>query len=532
PARAFRALDECIRRERRYFPAWLERARILSDTGALADAEAALDEALRINPTSRDAQLLRIKVVKKEGRLGRADYLTDLALEESPEDKSFLLEQLDTRRQRQDWQGAGQTLERLRKLGPFTPDAQLAQVELYRAQGLTRGFEDGLAQLLADQPRFTPALILQAKSLLADDKPREAVLAISRAVDLDPGNVEASYWRAVAQYQAGEVLQGDAAMAETTRLAPDYPPLRLLRVRRFLLDRRLDVATPLLEDFLKDFPSDPEALLLKSDLRVLQGDYTGAQLLLSGIPPVWNEQTVQFAKARLAYLNADYRTVIDLTTPMMKATRPNWRAAYLQAAALARLGRQREAIALLQPFMRQSEADGRFHRLLGDIYQLGGDRNAAEKAYAEGLQIYPRKPILIEGLSRVAMEAEKWNVAREALEGGIERPSPFLPIFLERLSVVYLRLGRTAQAKAIRERYLTVADPVLTELNQPSDQGVLFSMTLPPLENTFRSVPVDDRRKSALQSSVPQQPPAATAPGATPTPVQPSQQPSQASPRR
>lgn len=489
PARAFRALDEAIRRERRYFPAWYERARIHFESGALAEATAALEQALRIEPSNKAAQLLGIKIAKREGRLGRADYLTDLALESRPDDKEFLLEKLDTRRQRQDWQGAGQVLERLRKVGPLTPDAQLAQLELYRAQGLARAYEDGLNQLLAEQPRFTPALLLLAKGLLADDKPQEAIRAISRAVDLDPGHVEASYWRAVALYQAGEVLQGDAAMAETARLAPGYPPLRLLRVRRLLLERRLDAVTPLLEDFLKEFPSDPEALLLKSELLALRGDLAGARVLLTGIPPVWDEQVLQFARARLAYLSGDYRAVLDESAALTKGSRPSWRVAYLRASSLARLGRYREAIALIQPYLRQPEAEGRVHRLLGDVYYLAGDRNAAERTYAEGLQTYPRKPILVEGLSRVAMEGEKWNQAREVLETGIERSSELTPLFLERLSLVYLRLGRPQQAKTYRERYLTAADLVISELQQPGDQGILFSMTLPPLENTFRSLP-------------------------------------------
>jgi len=76
------------------------------------------------------------------------------------------------------------------------------------------------------------------------------------------------------------------------------------------------------------------------------------------------------------------------------------------------------------------------------------------------------------------------------LEGGIERPSDLSPIFLERLSLVYLRLGRPQVARSYRERYLTAADPIVAELQQPSDQGILFSMTLPPLDNTFRSAPV------------------------------------------
>ena len=84
-------------------------------------------------------------------------------------------------------------------------------------------------------------------------------------------------------------------------------------------------------------------------------------------------------------------------------------------------------------------------------------------------------------------------VGIEPLEGGIERPSELMPIFLERLSLVYLRLGRAQQATAYRERYLTAADPGVAELQQPSDQGILFNMSLPPLENTYRSIPQDQQ---------------------------------------
>jgi tetratricopeptide (TPR) repeat protein len=144
--------------------------------------------------------------------------------------------------------------------------------------------------------------------------------------------------------------------------------------------------------------------------------------------------------------------------------------------------------------LRLPEADGRIHRLLGDIQQLAGDRRAAERAYAEGLQLYPRKPILVEGLSRVAIDAENWNLAREVLEGGIERPSDLMPIFLERLSLVYLRLNKAQIARTYRERYLAAADPVVSELQHSSDQGILFSMALPPLENTYRSIPASQLR--------------------------------------
>jgi len=509
PARAFRALDEAIRRERRYFPAWYQRAAIHYEIGSLKEAEAALDEALRIQPSSREANLLRVRIVKRSGRLGRAEILTQLALEQFPGDRDLLLETLDTHYQRQDWQGAAQVLERLAKVGPLSPEARLAQLELYRAQGLTRAYDTGLAELLAAEPRFAPAILLQARGLLDADNPKEAARVLARATDLAPGNVAARYWRAVALYQAGDLSQGDVELTETGRLAPDYPPLRLLRVRRHLMEHRLDTATQLVEEFLRDYPSDPEALLIKSELRTLSGDIGGAQLLLAGIPPGWDPRLLQFAKARLAYLRGDFRGVLDLTGPLVAQPRPPWRLVYLHAEALARTGKHTEAIGLLQPFQRIPETDGRVQRLIGDIQQLAGDRKAAERAYQEGLTLFPRRGILIEGLSRVAIDGENWNLAREVLEKGLDEPSEFTAVFLERLTIAYQRLGNAAAARRSRERYLALADPVLRELQRPSDQGILFNMSLQHVENTVRA------SAGTPSAQGPPSPPAS--PGAAPT---------------
>src|SRR5579863_3983286 len=302
PEKAIRALDEALRREPRYFPAWYYRARILFDFGALRDAEITLAEALRINPSAREAVLLQIRLVKRQGRLSSASYLIETALKNWPDDAELLLELLDLYRQRRDWDSAAGVIDRLKKLGPLTPEAQVVQLDTLQAQGKNQEYTAGLQSLLNNNPRFSPGWVLQAKASLAADHPEEAIPSLTRAVDLDPGAVEARYWLAVAYYQTGEVLQGNAALAEAGRQAPDYPPLRLLRIRRALVENRLDSAGALIEEFLHDFPYDIEALLLKSEWLVLSGDYTSAGNLLASIPPNFDDKALQFSRARLAYL--------------------------------------------------------------------------------------------------------------------------------------------------------------------------------------------------------------------------------------
>lgn len=507
PDKAIRALDEALRREPRYFPAWYYRARILFDIGATRDAETSLSQALRITPTAKEAVLLQIKLVKRSGRLSSAAYLIESGLKTWPEDSDLLLESLDLYRQRRDWGNAARVLQQLQKLGPLAPEAQVTQLEILQAQGQTQAHRAALQTLLTNNPRFTPGWILQAKAALAVDRPGEAIPSLTRAVDLDPGSVEARYWLSVAYYQTGEVLQGNAALAEAVRQAPDYPPLRLLRVRRALAEDRLDSAGALIEEFLKDYPSDIEGLLLKSEWLVLSGDYTTAGTILASLPPVWDDQVLKFARARLAYLQGQYRAVVDATAPGKEGAMP-WRQAYLRGAAQARLGQSREAVALLTPYLRASEPDGRMHRLVGDIHQMAGDRRAAERVYLDGLTQFPRKLILLDALSRLAIESENWPQARETLERGLEVDSEFKTVFLERLNLVYRRTNNAAGVKATREKYLEAADPVLKEALRPSDQGVLFNMTLPPLEPVFRAAPVPRVAPPPVPGAGAQTPPA------------------------
>jgi len=490
PDKAIRSLDEALRREPRYFPAWYTRARIQSDTGAVRDAEVSLTEALRINPASKEAVQLRIRLVKRSGRLATANFLIESALSTWPEDPDLLQEQLDLYRQRRDWVSAGQVLERLLKLGPLSAEAKVAQVELFLTQGQTQAYKTALQELLSSYPRYSPGWLVQAKSALAADRPEEAIPALTRAVDLDPGAVDARYWLAVSYFQTGEALQGNAALAEAARQAPDYPPLRLLRIRRALVEGRLETAGQMLESFLKEFPFDIEAMLLKSEWSILSGDFTTAANLLAAVPAVGDDAVLKFSRARLAYLQGQYRTVLDLIQPTGKEGSMPWRQAYLRGAALARLGQPREGLALLQPYLRLPETEGRVHRLYGDIQQLAGDRRAAERTYLDGLALFQRKLILIDALSRLAIELENWPQAKETLERGLETDSEYKALFLERLNLVYRKLNNTQGLKTTREKYLEVADPVLKESLHPADRGVLFGMTVPPLEPVYRAPPV------------------------------------------
>ncbi|MCH7478366.1 MAG: hypothetical protein IIA14_09705, partial [SAR324 cluster bacterium] len=199
-----------------------------------------------------------------------------------------------------------------------------------------------------------------------------------------------------------------------------------------------------------------------------------------------SETALRFARARLAYLQGQFRGVLEQTERLLNAPVASWRVVYLHGAALGRLDKYDEAIQALRPLLGSAPAGGSLHRLTGDLHLLAGRRAAAENVYVEGLTSNPRNGSLIEALSRMAIEKGSWARARDWLEAGIERPGMLETVFLERLSLVYAKLNEPEKSKRFLERYLAATDPLLRERRAPPERGVLFSSAFPAIGYRIR----------------------------------------------
>ena len=211
---------------------------------------------------------------------------------------------------------------------------------------------------------------------------------------------------------------------------------------------------------------------------------------------------IRFARARLHYLQGQYRATLGETAVLTALPEPPWEAVYLAAAALGRLGRAAEALELARPYLDREEGRGAFHRLAGELLQSSGDAAASQRTYEAGLRLYPRDSALIEGVTRLAISREDWRTARNWLEAGVERPSPYLPGFLERLERVYRRIGERDKAEEALARYLAVMDPLLREPGEVPDQAILFRMSLPPMR-LGSGTPVRARDTAGAQEASP-----------------------------
>ena len=464
------ALEQAIAIEPNFYDARVELAGLLLERGDMVGAQTQIEAARKVQPKSPDAAHLHVRILKAQGHLGEAQAIVESWLQSRPDHPEWWREQLGLNRQRGYWEQVQAVLERLETLGALEVSALVVKAEWLDARGDRAAAAALRSDLLKRYPEDAAVLVAAARGLLAENRPLEALAPLERAVQLAssgietryPGNIEAQYWRAVALYRVGRRVEGDLALNRAEALSAAFPPVRLLRIRRLLLDRRLSEAAPLMKTFLEANPGDTGGLLLQAGLHSLAGEFLAAERILDGLPA--QSAAVRFARARLAFLQGNFLTVLDETAPLTALARPPWEAAYLELAALGRVGRGSEALDKIKPWLDRDEGAPAFHRLAASIQAQSADLKGAERTLIQGTRRFPSDPLLMEGLSRIQIDRENWREARNWLETGVEKESPLLPMLLDRLLLGYCKLGGIDKKRQTPTRLLTVIDPLNREL--------------------------------------------------------------------
>ncbi|MCH8886530.1 MAG: tetratricopeptide repeat protein [SAR324 cluster bacterium] len=522
PAKALKALRQATRRSPRHFAARYLQARLLLAMGRTAQAETAIQQARRTRPGHSGALLLHAEILRAGGKTGPALLLIRTALKNPPKDaelpKAMLLSallkaQLRLHVERKDWEAAGGTLSRLKASRPLDAAERLLKVRILEGQGRGGQARAELEALIAAHPGFAPARVWKGKGLIAEGRPAEALEALGRAVALAPRDARGHYWKAVAHFQGDEAPAGEAALALAERLAGDArqagnparlkTSLRLLRIVRLIAAARADAAGEALRKFQRSHPDHPAGWLMRAAVASLRGTVASlrgtvaslrgklkeSRRLLERAHPAFRPADLRFARLRLAYLEGRHRQVLERSAKLLAHPRLGWRAAYLRAEALWRLGREGAALAVLAPHLKRRSGGPRFHYLTGYLHLLRGETLSAERAFDAGLDPFPNHPLLLEGLSRMAMAEREWGKARGILERGLKTPGPHRRMFLDRLAwVAREEVARKNQAgkpdpgrQALR-RFLAGADSPLSITAGGTMRQILYGSFIPGLE--------------------------------------------------
>jgi tetratricopeptide (TPR) repeat protein len=284
---------------------------------------------------------------------------------------------------------AAEQADEILKVAPGHPGATLI---LGIARRTTADLEAALALLepLAErQPRWAAAHYELGLALGALGRGEQAVAALRRSVQLDPGLPDA--WRALADHLAamGDDPGAQAARARFLKASTRDP--RLLAAGAALCENNIPEAELLLRGHLKEHPTDIAALRMLAEVAARIGRYRDAQLLLERcleLAPGFHGARQNYAVA--LHRQGEHAAALPEVERLLAAEprNPNYRA--LQAALLAGIGEYLRAIDVYVEVLREYPNQARVWMSYGHALKTAGQLAEGIRAYRKALELDPR----------------------------------------------------------------------------------------------------------------------------------------------
>ncbi len=198
------------------------------------------------------------------GRMQDANSAFRVALQRNPKSADIHVRWGKLFLQAYDEPEAEKLFEEALKIDPKNPGALTSLAEIRSDQW------DGTADTLAEEalkadPDYVPAMVLEARLALEDEKPDAAAVDVARALKADPNSLEALAMSAAEAYQRGDAAETERRTAAVLTHNPHYGEMYFTLARFAALHRRLREA----RDFLRlATEKDPELWKAWSELGI------------------------------------------------------------------------------------------------------------------------------------------------------------------------------------------------------------------------------------------------------------------------
>jgi predicted Zn-dependent protease len=274
------------------------------------------------------------------------------------------------------------------KVIPREPNAMLLLGRALRLQGNAEEARHELKTLVAAQPAMAPAHFELGLACARLGKSRAAIVALSKAVTLDPKLP--AVWRALGDELtlAGDTQGADDAYARHIKASVNDP--QLLAAAAALCDNKLAVAEKLLREFLKQHPTDVAALRMLAEIGSRLGRYDDAERLLARCL----ELAPGFAEARGNYAGVLYRAnkpaeALAQTKMLLEQDPRHPGHRNMMAASLARLGESARAIECYEGVLKDYPHQPKAWMSYGHTLKVVGRQEDSVAAYRKGIALLP-----------------------------------------------------------------------------------------------------------------------------------------------
>jgi tetratricopeptide (TPR) repeat protein len=289
-----------------------------------------------------------------------------------------------------------------------------------RQQNLDKA-ESELKQAVALDPKSAATYLVLGNLYLLKNDLTQAEQALKMSSDLSPWHSARKLSYADFKLKTGAPDEAKRIAEGISQKAPDYIPAWLFLVQIEAGVRHFEDCDRLLERILARDPSNYQALILKGNLLMSQGDGTNAVAHLERLTTIYKGDPQAFAQLAIAHLmNLDVAKARSSLNQALVAN-PNFADATLLLAELdIRQRKAPVAIASIQKLIEQQPELVRAHLLLADAYLRQYDSQSATAVYRHMMELFPQDPQVPLLLGIQLTQQSQFPEARRAFEKSLE----------------------------------------------------------------------------------------------------------------
>jgi len=309
---------------------------------------------------------------------------------------------------------------------------QKVEMQVQLAQMLVRDnqadkIDPIVTAILEADPSNVPALKLQATRLISKDQPGEAIVALRRALNQNPRDVETLTIMAQAHQRDGDVELVGERLALAVQ-ASGNSSVEAIRYAQFLISQgRQQIAETVLEDARTNNPRDLQLLRMLASIYLRESAWEDAQNVTNALRSLGTTEGQSAAtELQAAILQGQDRLEDSLGLLQNQFTNADNQSERARAVMLIvqnqlRSGKTDAARASLEAALSDAPNNPNLLMLGATLNAMTGNLQAAEDGYRGLIAQYPKNPAPVQLLMNLLISQGKNDESKAVLQAGLER---------------------------------------------------------------------------------------------------------------
>ena len=425
---------------------------------ALALLEAAIEEAKPESKGKLDLIYLLARFYGAQGNATRAEELIESATSARPGDAKPHLILSAYRGRKGDLEGALESAEAALAIDPDDAKAQLRMAELVIDLGYRSEDEQKIAagqriveEVLEKEPTSPDGLFVMGKLKLALADPEGAIEALRAAIDSRPNWAQAHFVLASALTLTGDTNGARAAVARAVEFDPGMLDARRLLSQLHASLGEHEHAVEQGRKYLTERPQDIKTLVVVAQSLVRMGRIDEAMKTLEAISDKDATADLLYAKARLHIAKGDREPVrkLLLRAAEMKPHHPEILRGLLGLDRNS--GQIAESKVLIEAAVKERPDDAEVARVQGELALAERDYGLAEQSLRRATELDPKNMDAYQQLASFYQASGQLDETLETYERALEQ-QPNEARLHHSIAVLYELSGRIDEAIVKYER--------------------------------------------------------------------------------